>query len=112
MTIMTQFYQNAGPYFRAMFLDTGVTNYIWIVGILFESTSNYFLCFEKPEKILYYSLFCGISITTECFTDLRKLNFLLGSNKFTLLPQLPLKNDAQIKSGQNQLDNNQLALLI
>jgi len=26
---------------------------------------------------------------------------ILGSSQFILLPQLPLKNDAQFKSGQN-----------
>ncbi len=41
-----------------------------------------------------------------------------GQTKFAmvvqllLLPQLPLKNDAWFKSGQNQLKNNQLASLI
>jgi len=38
---------------------------------------------------------------------------ILGSSQLTLMPQLPLpKNDAQFKSGQNQLENKQLALLI
>jgi len=37
---------------------------------------------------------------------------ILGSRKFTQLPQLPLKNDARFKSGRNWLKNNNLASLI
>jgi len=37
---------------------------------------------------------------------------ILGSSQFTLLPQLPLKNNAQFKSVQNRLKNEQLASLI
>jgi len=36
---------------------------------------------------------------------------VLGSSQFSIMPQLPL-NDAQLKSGQNRLENKQLALLI
>ncbi len=34
---------------------------------------------------------------TECFTDLGKLNFILGSSQFTLLPQLALKITLDLK---------------
>jgi len=37
---------------------------------------------------------------------------ILGSSEFTLLPQAASKNDAQLKSGQNQLENNHLPPLI
>jgi len=33
---------------------------------------------------------------------------ILGSSQFTLLSQLPLKTMHDIKSGQNQLENNHL----
>jgi len=36
----------------------------------------------------------------------------LGSSQFSILPQLHQKSDARFKRGQNQLKNNQLALLI
>jgi len=37
---------------------------------------------------------------------------ILGFSQFTLLPQAASKNDAQLKSGQNQLENNHLPPLI
>jgi hypothetical protein len=37
---------------------------------------------------------------------------ILGSSQFTLLPQAASKNDAQLKSGQNQLENNHFPSLI
>jgi len=37
---------------------------------------------------------------------------ILVSSQFSALPQLPPKNDAQFKRGQNELKNKQLALLI
>jgi len=44
---------------------------------------------------------------TECFTDLGKPNFANGGSIRTAS-----KNEAQFKSGQNQLKNNHLASLI
>jgi len=37
---------------------------------------------------------------------------VLGLSQFSVLPKLPPKNDAQLKRGQNQLENKQPALLI
>ena len=37
---------------------------------------------------------------------------ILGSNQFTLLPQMPQKNDVRFKSGQNGHENNHLVSLI
>ncbi len=59
----------------------------------------------------------NISLNRECFTDLKKNKICLSWLDFRREPiyttaPAATKNDAQFKSGQNQLKNKQLALLI
>jgi len=50
------------------------------------------------EVVMCYTEFHGFGQAKFAYGGL-----ILGSSHFTLLHQLPLKNDATIKSGQNQL---------
>jgi len=57
--------------------------------------------------------FLPMDVSTERLTDLGKLNLLIsGLSQFTHTVQASSKNVAQLKSGQNWLKNNQIALLI
>ncbi len=73
--------------------------------------------YEKFERKMLMKLTTWILQYYKVFHGFGKAKFayggsILGSRQLILLPQLPLKNDAQFKSGQNWLGNKQFPLLI